>query len=64
MTTIRTESQALPDYFHTFQEAARYANVDRRTIFNWKASGWLKVEQDGKKVRIARAELDRCLKKR
>ena len=56
--------QALPDYFHTFQEAARYANVDRRTIQNWKTREWLKVEQEGRKIRIARAELDRCKKQR
>ena len=28
--------RALPDYSRTFGYAARYAKVDRRTIFNWK----------------------------
>jgi excisionase family DNA binding protein len=53
-----------PEFFHTFQSAADYAGVDRKTIYNWKRSEWLPVHQDGRKVRIARADWDKCRKKR
>lgn len=50
------------EYFFTCAEAAKYAGVSERTIKNWKKRGWLKVDQDGRKIRIARADLDKCRK--
>lgn len=52
-----------PDYFGSLEAAAKYAGVTPRTIQNWKRRGWLVVEQIGRKIRIARAELDKCKKR-
>ena len=48
------------EYFTTIADAAQYAGVSERTIINWKNREWLKVEQKGRKIRIAREELDKC----
>jgi excisionase family DNA binding protein len=53
-------SKSPPDYFTSLDQAAKYAGVTKRTISNWKRRGWLKVEQTGRKIRIARAELLKC----
>ena len=52
--------QVVPDYFCSLADAAKYAAVTARTIQNWKSRGWLKVDQQGRKIRIARTELDKC----
>ena len=49
-----------PDYFFSYKDAAEYIGRTARTITNWKRDGWLKVEKMGKKVRIARTDLDKC----
>ena len=54
-------SKSAPDYFTSTKAAADYAGITERTIFNWKNRGWLKVEQVGKKIRIAKSELDKCI---
>jgi hypothetical protein len=53
----------LPHYFTSLKDAAKYAAVDVRTIKNWKKDGYLKVEQTGRKIRIASTELDKCKRK-
>jgi hypothetical protein len=53
----------IPEYFVTMAAAAKYAKVSKRTIQNWKDSEWLDVEQKGRKIRIARANLDKCMKR-
>jgi len=53
-----------PEYLHGLQAAAAHAGVTRRTIQEWKRRGWLKFEQEGRKIRVARAELDRCSRRR
>jgi hypothetical protein len=57
------QTTPLPDYFTSFEGAAQYAGVSSRTIKNWKNRNWLKVEQEGRKIRIARSELDKCIRK-
>jgi hypothetical protein len=52
-----------PAYFTSIKQAAAYAKKTERTILNWKQRSWLKVEQVGKKVRIAKTELDKCIVK-
>ena len=49
-----------PDYFLSYKNAAEYIGVSERTIKNWKRRSWLKVEKVGKKVRIAKTDLDKC----
>jgi excisionase family DNA binding protein len=45
----------------TVTSAAKYAGVTKRTIRNWIRDEWLKgVEKQGRKIRIARTELDKC----
>jgi hypothetical protein len=56
-------AKSAPDYFTSIKAAADYAGKSERTILNWKRRGWLKVEQSGKKIRIARTELDKCISK-
>ncbi|MGA2541264.1 MAG: helix-turn-helix domain-containing protein [Verrucomicrobiota bacterium] len=56
-------TKSAPDYFTSIKDAAKYAKVTERTIKNWKSRSWLKVEQLGRKIRIAKAELDKCIKK-
>lgn len=52
--------EAAPDYFTNTESAAEYAGVTKRTVLNWKKRGWLKVEQNGKKIRIAKTDVDKC----
>jgi hypothetical protein len=52
-----------PEYFTSIKAAAKYAQKSERTIKNWKRDGWLKVEQVGKKIRIAKNDLEKCIKK-
>ncbi len=53
-----------PDYFTSYADAAKYAGVTARTIQNWIRDEWLKgVEKKGRKIRIARADLDKCMKR-
>jgi hypothetical protein len=56
-------ANSTPDYFTSIKDAAAYAGKTERTILNWKSRRWLKVEQDGKKIRIAKTELDKCITK-
>ena len=56
-------AKSVPDYFTNIKDAAAYAGKSERTILNWKKREWLKVEQDGKKIRIAKTELDKCISK-
>lgn len=49
-----------PAFFTDIESAAQYLGVSERTILNWKKREWLRVEQDGKKIRIAKADLDKC----
>lgn len=49
-----------PEYFTSIKAAADYIRVSQRTILNWKKRGWLKVEQNVKKIRIAKTDLDKC----
>jgi excisionase family DNA binding protein len=52
-----------PEWFTGYTSAAKYAKVSERTIRNWVSREWLRVEKSGRKVRIARADLDKCVKK-
>lgn len=52
-----------PEYFHGFAEAAKYVGKSERTVKEWKRRGWLEVEQEGRKIRVSRSELDKCLRK-
>ncbi|HTV75487.1 MAG TPA: helix-turn-helix domain-containing protein [Candidatus Baltobacteraceae bacterium] len=49
-----------PEFFTSIKAAAAYIGVTPRTILNWKKSEWLKVEQKGKKIRIAKVDLEKC----
>ena len=51
---------AVPEFFFSIESAAKYIGVSGRTVLNWKKREWLKVEQNGKKIRIARTDLDKC----
>ena len=53
-------AEPMPDVFTNLAAAAAYIGVSKRTILNWKRDGWLKVEQVGRKIRIAKADLDQC----
>lgn len=48
------------EYFHSYADAAKYAQCSERTIRNWARSKYLTVEKKGRKYRIQRAELDKC----
>jgi hypothetical protein len=52
--------KSTPEFFTSIQAAADYIGVSSRTILNWKKRGWLKVEQNVKKIRIAKTDLDKC----
>lgn len=52
--------KSAPDYFTSIEAAAKYIGVSNRTILNWKKREWLKVEQNGKKIRIAKTDLEKC----
>ena len=52
-----------PEFFLSLEDAAKYAGVSERTIQNWKKREWLKVEQNGRKIRISRADLEKCMNK-
>jgi hypothetical protein len=58
-----TSKGSLPDWFTSDASAAKYARVSTRTIRNWKKRSWLHFEQDGRKTRYARTELDKCMKR-
>jgi excisionase family DNA binding protein len=62
---IRPGTQTdIPDWFTSRKEAAEYAGVTERTIRNWIRDAWLNgVEKKGRKIRISRAELDKCRKR-
>ncbi|PWU10696.1 MAG: hypothetical protein C5B50_24935 [Verrucomicrobia bacterium] len=49
-----------PEYFTSRDEAAKYAGITTRTLRNWIACDWLKAEQNGRKFRVARSDLDKC----
>ena len=53
--------ESAPDFFTSIKDAAAYVRKTKRTILNWKRRGWLKVEQNGKKIRIAKTDLDKCV---
>jgi excisionase family DNA binding protein len=53
-------SKSAPEFFASLDKAAQYAGVTKRTLSNWKKCGWLKVEQIGRKIRIARADVEKC----
>jgi excisionase family DNA binding protein len=60
--TVSTDNP--PDWFTSYASAAKYANKTTRTIRNWIRNDWLKgVEKKGRKIRIPRAELDKCIKR-
>jgi hypothetical protein len=52
--------KSVPEFFTSIKAAADYIGVTARTILNWKKRGWLKVEQNVKKIRIAKTDLDKC----
>jgi excisionase family DNA binding protein len=52
--------KSVPEFFTSIQGAADYIGVTARTILNWKSRGWLEVEQNGRKIRIAKTDLDKC----
>lgn len=52
--------KSAPEIFFSIEAAANYIGVSKRTILNWKKREWLKVEQNGKKIRIARIDLEKC----
>jgi excisionase family DNA binding protein len=56
-------TKSAPEFFTSIKAAAEYAQISERTIKNWKRDGWLKVEQVGKKIRIAKKDLEKCIKK-
>jgi excisionase family DNA binding protein len=47
--------------FYTVEEAAKYFNVSKRTIYNWIDAGIIRAVQVGKKstIRIPTSELGR-----
>jgi hypothetical protein len=53
-------NKSAPDFFMSIKAAADYIGVTARIILNWKRRGWLKVEQNVKKIRIAKTDLDKC----
>jgi hypothetical protein len=57
---VVTPAKSTPEFFTSIQAAADYIGVTSRTILNWKKRGWLKVEQNVKKIRIAKTDLDKC----
>jgi hypothetical protein len=61
--SLPSAREGLPDYFVSYADAAKYAKVNEKTVRNWKIRDWLHVEQDCRKIRIARADLDKCNKR-
>jgi excisionase family DNA binding protein len=57
---IKESAPSAPECFLSYKDAAEYIGVSERTIKNWKKRSWLKVEKIGKKVRIAKTDLDKC----
>jgi hypothetical protein len=57
---IVAPTKSAPEFFTNIKAAAAYIGVTTRTILNWKRRGWLTVEQNVKKIRIAKADLDKC----
>lgn len=55
----------LGEEYFTIKGAATYADKSERTIRNWIINNWLKVEKNatGRKIRIAKSELDKCIKR-
>jgi len=53
-------TKSAPEFFTSIKAAADYIGVTTRTILNWKKRSWLKVEQNVKKIRIAKTDLDKC----
>jgi hypothetical protein len=58
--SLDTKTQTAKEYYTSLKSAAAYVGTTPRTISNWKKRGWLKAEQLGKKIRIARVDLDKC----
>jgi excisionase family DNA binding protein len=52
-----------PEWFTSYALAADYAGVTLRTIGNWIRRGMLPVERNGRKICIARTNLDKCRKR-
>ena len=57
---VSVPAKSVPEFFTNIKAAADYIGVTARTILNWKKRGWLKVEQNVKKIRIAKTDLDKC----
>ncbi len=57
---IVAPTKSPPEFFTKIENAADYIGVVPRTILNWKKRGWLRVEQNGKLIRIAKTDLDKC----
>lgn len=60
---VAPPAKPAPDTFTNIQAAAKYIGVTTKTIRNWKKRGWLKVEQNGRLIRIAKTDLDKCKSK-
>ena len=56
---VQEPAPSAPDYFFSYKKAAQYIGVTERTIKNWKRDNWLKVEKIGRKVRIAKTDLEK-----
>ena len=59
--TAPAPAPAPPEYFASLEAAAKYARKTTRTIRNWIQRGWLNAERDDRKIRIARADVDKCI---
>jgi excisionase family DNA binding protein len=60
---ITVQEENCPEWFTNCASAAKYAKVSEKTIRNWVKRDWLSVEKVGRKIRIARVELDKCIKR-
>jgi hypothetical protein len=68
LNTKSIAEEKCPEWFTDYASAAEYAKVSEKTIRNWtnKLDGnrqWLPVEKVGRKIRIARTDLDKCIKR-
>lgn len=59
-TLLSKGTDTRTEYFTSKESAAEYAGVTRRTISNWLQREWLTAENVGRKIRIKKADLDKC----